>query len=508
MKLYDRCKTPIRVVYFAFLLIAFGTMIQSDSVNIFYTFKNSFLLMFADGCLRLGQTIVINMPLIFMVNLVCKRANSGVPIILSLVGYFTFVLTMSIFSPQNLSAQAYMNSNGILPLAYGGHYPLETGLIGAFAVAIVVRAAFIHSRHRTSHSLLGFLKKDSAAMIYTIVLCSLTGIAMSYVLPFFYTYLSRVIVYISSDLNDPFRIASYGILDRFLSILGLGSAVRYPFWFTSAGGSYQTLGGQNILGDVNIWTYIKDVGTGFAGAGRFITPYYLLNMFVIPALLIGTVVSVSDKNERRKLIVPVFCASLVSFVCGNPLPYELTMLFVSPGLLAVYFGIVWFAFFVLSRFGIFLGSSLGSSYIASAMPGSFPDLIINIRNIFYFDSITSILIAGVAFFVLSLVVSIVYYRYISGGVRTGEVADDIISCVGGIENISSASSGLYRVDLYLNDLENISFESIRRLGSYRVIETRYGVSMEFGVASFSLARKIMAKLSSNTVPEKLTNENK
>ena len=42
-KLYDTAKLPIRILYFAILLLSFGYIIQNDNVNIFYTFNNNFL---------------------------------------------------------------------------------------------------------------------------------------------------------------------------------------------------------------------------------------------------------------------------------------------------------------------------------------------------------------------------------------------------------------------------------------------------------------------------------
>lgn len=490
MKLYDRCKLPIRVMYIAFVMVAFGTLIRSESVNIFYTFKNSFLLMLADGCLALGQTLVINMPLFFMVNYVCKKANSGVPIVLALIGYFTFTLTTSLFVSQSLMPQAYLGANAFPTLVSNGRLPLQTGLIGAFIVAYVVRFSFIHSRHRTSHSLLGFLKKDSAAVIYCVVLSAFAGILVSYFGSYCYNFLAYVINYIAADLMDPFRLAIYGVVDRLLSILGINEAIRSPFWFSSLGGSYQTLGGQIVLGDVNIWNYVKDVNSDFVGAGRFVTGYYVINLFLIPAILFGTYFSLTDKLEKRRLLIPLVGAFFLSFVCGNPLPYELTLLVVSPLLLVIYLLAVWLVFFVLGAKGLFLGCSLGTNYIASAMPGNFFDLIINIRSFIYFDTIMGILKVGVVAFVLLLAMTMIYYRFVTGAVSDRKLVEQIVEAAGGKENIAMATAGLYRLNLYLREAEDLSFEKVKLLGAYRVIETRYGVALEFGVLSFFLARRI------------------
>ena len=194
MYLYENCKMPLRTAFFGFMLMAFGFLIKNENVNIFYTFTNTYLLMFADGCALLGQTIVSNLPLIFMIYLVCKKANSGIPILLALVGYFSFLITMTLFVQQNLSSIAYTTNSGInamININGNAKYPLETGMIGAFVVAFITRFSYIRSRHRSSHSLLGFLHKDSAALIYNVVLCTAAGMLCSYVGPLVYTYFAK-----------------------------------------------------------------------------------------------------------------------------------------------------------------------------------------------------------------------------------------------------------------------------------------------------------------------------
>ena len=113
MSLYESCKTPIRVTFFGFLLIAFGFLIQNESVNVFYTFRSSIILFVAELCLRIGEIIIMNLPIIFMLNIVCKKANNASPVVMALVGYFTFLVTTMMFAPQNLPQQAYATGYGI-----------------------------------------------------------------------------------------------------------------------------------------------------------------------------------------------------------------------------------------------------------------------------------------------------------------------------------------------------------------------------------------------------------
>ena len=502
MSIYESCKMPIRICFFGFILIAFGFLIQNESVNIFYTFTSKYLLMFAQGCLMLGNTIIINLPLIFMVYIVCKKANSGVPIALALIGYFAYLVTTTLFSSQALSPYAYASGvgiNAIIDMSGVTKYPLETGMIGAFIVAYITRYSFIRSRHRTSHSLLGFLNRDSAAIIYNICFCTFAGMIVSYVFPYLYSYLSTLITYISRDLSDPLRMGLYGALDRALSILGLGNYIRYPFWYTAMGGSYQTLSGQSIVGGVNIWNYTKDIMTTYSGAGRFITPYYVINMFIAPALYMGILFSMTDKQERSHFMFFFILAAIGSFVVGNPLPLELMMLFTAPFLLLCYLGIVAVVFAYLSSAGIYLGSSIGSNLnTITAMPGTFPDFIINLRSVIHFDALLQIFLVGLAAALITYIVAYVYYRFLAFNlINSGKdqaIVNATVEAMGGYDNIENVGSGFNRVNFALRNNELVSVDRLQSLGVNRITETRTGISIDFGSSSCIISRMVKAVL--------------
>ena len=498
MRLYESCKTPIRVTLFAFVLIGFGFLVQNESVNVFYTFRSNIVLFLAEFFLRIGEFIIMNLPLIFMLNIVCKKENSASPVVMSLVGYFTFTVTSMLIAPQTLNAQAYASGygiNSVFNYVSGSRLPLETGMIGSFLVAYATRAAFIFSRHRGSYSLTNIFSKETAGLIYNMLFCFVLGIVVSYTFPLLYNYLQSAIVFISSDLLDPIRISIYALLDRVLSILGLGNVIRQPFWYTSAGGSYSnTLTGQSIVGDVNIWTYIKDSNAVYVGAGRFITVFYVINIFIIPAYYLGTVFSMSDRNERNHHILSTILMVLLSITAGNPLPAELMMLFTSPMLLLFYLAIVTLSAGILVNFDAFLGFSSRISNTLIAMPGTFPDFVINVRNASLIHSIRVIVIVGIFCFALMLGFTLFYYRYLAFDfTRSGkgeQLVRDIIDSCGGAANILYAGSGILKLNVYIRDPEFISIEKIQQIGLYRVVETRYGLTFELGTSAYGVARRI------------------
>lgn len=498
VSLYESCKTSIRVSYIGFILLAIGFIIQNENVNLFYTFKSSIILFIGELSLNVGELIVMNLPLIFMLNIVCKKANSSSPVVLALVGYFTYLVTTMLFASQNLGTYAYSSGygiNSVFNALSSSRLPLETGLLGSLIVAYLTRFSFILSRNRSSTSILGFFNKDTAGFIYNVVLCFLAGVAVSYGYPFIYRYIQKAITYISGDLMDPLRIGLYGVLDRILSILGLSNIIRYPFWYTTAGGSFVNgVTGQTVLGDVNIWSIIKNSNTSFMGAGRFITPYYIINMFLIPAYYIGTLICMSDKYERNHFTVVYIFAIGLSIIAGNPLPAELLMLFTSPFLLICYLFVVGLVFALLVKLSVFLGFSCNIVNTNVAMPGSFPDFIINIRNVKLSCNLGYICLIGLAALVIFIGIVIVYYKafaYTSiDTVKSKQLITEIVAAVGSKDNIDYIGSGLFRLNIYLKDLELVSVEMLQNIGAKRVTETRTGISIEFGTASHNISKKI------------------
>lgn len=498
MNIYDNCRIAIRLMFLGFILIAFSSIISSESVNIFYTFRNNFLLLFAEGCGKLGQAIIVNMPMIFMLNMVCKKANSGYPVVLVITGYFTFLISTSLFASTSLPSTAYTTSSGINTVfntLNGTRYPLELGLLTSFIVAYLTKVSFVRSRHRSTLSILGFLNKDTAGFIYNIVFCSFAGIGVAYAWPYVINNLQSLITYIGKDLQDPVRIGMYGVLDRLLSIFGISNIIRQPFWYSTLGGSYQTLSGQSIVGDINIWNYVKDISSTYIGAGRFVTSYYVINMFMIPSLLICVLLTTTNTSARRKLIVPIIGLTMVSFIYGNPLPFELVILFTSPILFFIYLFVVGGVFWYLTSAGIYLGSNIaGNTSTITAMPGNFPDFIINLRNIFYIDTLGKICLVGLVAGIIIFVLAYLYFRFMAYDImktgKTSEFSSNIIDAVGGKENILSASNTLFRLCIDLKDIEELDVTKIQSLHIRKVMETKSGIEIECGTSAFMLQKRI------------------
>ena len=493
--LYDYCRLPIKVITFACLFLAIGYLIQNENVNIFYTIRNQYILLLGETCYRIGHILIINMPLIFLLNLVSKRANSGAPRIMGIIGYVTFLIFTMMFTPHTLASTSYSPILGIsysIP-TYGTIYPLQTGLVGGILVALVTRYSYIKSRRPSVYSFLSFVDKDVAGIIYNVLFCALLGIGVALVWPILINFIAQIITWIANDISDPLRLSVYGILDRSLSIVGLGNIIRQPFWFGAQGGTYANLAGETIIGDVNIWRLMPEAQATYSGAGRFITPYYIINMFAIPAMCLGIYSVNTNVRERKKSFLLTMILIGLSFICGNPLPMELTLLFTSPLLLIFHIILSGSLFGTLFMNNAFLGFKYSGSTV-SAMPGAFPDYIINARTPQYIHSLLIILAIGVIIAIIYYFVTITYYKHfafdIAGSNKAKTIANKIIAAVGGEDNIVRTYSSVFKVTIVVEDLERVTYDMLKQIGASTVKETRDSIVLDFCSASTIIRQNI------------------
>ncbi len=496
--LYDNCRLPIRIMFVAFVFLAIGYLIQNDNLNVFYTIDNTYIQLTGQILYRIGNFLVINMPLIFMINLVAKRANSGMPALLAIIGYATFMVTTMFLNDHSLVSQAYTNALGLShSTSSDTYYPIQTGMIGSFAVALITRYSYLTSRKKSIYSFFGFMNEDSRAILYNVVLCLILGFVTVLVWPYFIEIIVSIMTWIAEDISDPYRLAAYGLLDRSLSILGLGNLIRYPFWYGASGGTYAAISGATVLGDVNIWAYMPDALLTYSGAGRFITPYYIINIFALPAMYLGMYFTISDKKERHRHLLFLVGACFVSIICGNPLPLELLLLFTSPLLLIFHLMLSASLFGILSLNGAFLGFEYSGSTV-SAMPGALVDYLINIRIPEYTHTILVILMIGIIFAIIYFLMTAVYYRYLAydviGSDRSNIICSRLFDAVGGSDNIKSVSSALFSVTVELYETEKISYDEIKKVGAKKITENKTSLVLDFGSASTVIRIKIQKAL--------------
>ena len=154
----------------------------------------------------------------------------------------------------------------------------------------------------------------------------------------------------------------------------------------------------------------------------------------------------------------------------------------------------------LTYAGIYLGSSISSSTI-TALPGSFPDFIINIRSINHYDAIISIVFVGLVAFLVVVLFTFFYYHYFAynfvNSSKAEEETNKIIERLNGIDNIISAKAGMMRVNFTVKDSESINIEELSELPIAKIYETKNGFSMELGSSSCIVSNMVSKLISSD-----------
>ncbi|MBR2809593.1 MAG: hypothetical protein IKE33_05175 [Erysipelotrichaceae bacterium] len=106
-RLYDVMRSPIKLLVVAFMMVGLGSFVQNPNLNVFYTFRNSYVIIISEAIRQLGEVIILNFPLIVLIRLVSRRLKSGAPITLGLVGYFSFLVSTMIFQNPSMISEAY-----------------------------------------------------------------------------------------------------------------------------------------------------------------------------------------------------------------------------------------------------------------------------------------------------------------------------------------------------------------------------------------------------------------
>ncbi len=501
--LYEILFFPIGVLFFAIALLGIGNLLVNPAFSTFYTVRSDIVIILAEAMMRIGTFLVVNFPLLFLVRIVTRKAGSATSVTSALTGYVTYLVMTMYMSSGNTSLPSTSFSS-ILGLSFstslvssvisGVHYPLQTGLLSTLLISLIVLSMYSRTRKHNEYSFFSFISKDVWCVIRTVILSALAGFLVALIWPYFMKGVTKVIDFIAADTTNPVNLAIYGMLDRALSVLNLGALIRTPFWYTASGGSWVNLVGANAAGDVNIWTSQLSSGTLSGMSGRFITPYYVLNLFAIPGLLWGMYSIETDLIERRRLRLFYILVTAMSMLSGSLLPIELMILFLSPLLFLFHVGFTGLLYGIFQAMHVYLGYNYTGTSVLTAMPGTLLEYISYFKYSSLQNALLSIAAVGAITFVIYFLVTRLYFRHLALDLfNTGgkeRLTDGTIAAVGGIENIKMTHSSCSRLVLNLYDPTKINVNKLKALGSIRVYETKAGFAICYGAASTIVAMRI------------------
>ncbi len=492
--LYEVLLFPITILLFAALLLGLGNLLTNEAFSAYINIQSDFITLLAYAGIRTATFLFVNFPILFMLRLVTRKSGSAASVLSAIAGYITFLTITMYFSRTDLASTAYssilglsMTSTSSMTMQSTVHYPLQTGIVGCVIVAFITMVCFDHTRNRSDYGLFSFIPRDTACVIRTMFWCAAAGLGVAYVWPYVINLIQAGISFISQDITNPANLTIYGMLDRVLSALNLSAMIRQPFWFGSNGGSWINMAGTSIAGDVNIWTAQLSASSLTGASGRFITPYYVLNIFAVPGLIWALYSLQTDRLQKRKTLLLMIILTLMSFMGGTLLPFELLLLFLCPLLFFFHVAFSGVLFGLFQSIHVYLGFNYSGTGTIATTPGTLMELITYFHTTSLRQSVFTVLIVGIVTFALYFLVTRLYFKYLALDLfRTGikkTVIQGTIEAVGGIENIKLTHSSAERLTISLYDPRKLNVAELKKLGAVRITETRAGYAISFGASS-------------------------
>ncbi len=484
---------PLEVLYMASILFGLSALFLGQSFNALFTVDNEYLVLVLDLVRNFAVWLIQAFPLLFLLRAVYRRNDTGLVVIIALLAYVAFHVSTAFFAPSYLPSGLHepvlgITFNSSRLIGASNLIAINTGFVGSVIILIIVRSMVNHIQKRSPYSIFSFVDKGVSTLFTSVILSLLAGIIVAFLVPYFIEFMQNLFTVISSNLSSPINLFVYGITDRLSSIFGFGYWMNQQFWFGSLGGTWSNASGAIFNGDISMWTaQLVNSGNNF-GAGKLITPYYILNGFVVPAYILASFQTYTDKLVRRRLLLFVIVAIFSSWFLNTLLPIEIFMLVSTPLLFVYYIFLVGLLFAVLPSFSIVFGYSyLGSVY--NANPGGLLDVLILLRNPSFQRNILILLFIGLIVGLLTYAISTYYYRRGAVGLIMPDEKDrlvyELLDAIGEIENIKLMNASVGKVIIQVNDRSLVDFKKIHHRVS-KIVETRAGYAISYGSSSYMI----------------------
>ncbi|MFV0255315.1 MAG: hypothetical protein ACK5G7_04235 [Erysipelotrichaceae bacterium] len=490
---------PIKILFVAVILQGIGNLAYNPIITSVFAFDNEIIVSIFMVLRYIGNFIITNFPLLILIKMVGRRQDSSTPIFAAVLGYIVFISTCSFVAYKGFSSEFYYSILGISvnmsDFVEGSKLilkPFQMGVIASIVMIYITRFSYRLTR-KHNNNFLAYMDRDTTCFILTMTLSVVGGILLSVVWPVVISLIESIMLSLAGDISNPINLFWYGIFDRVMSLLGLSSISQTAFWFGSYGGSWLDANGVNFLGDINIWTAQSSNLIVSAGAGRLITPYYILNFFAIPGVILVMWNIITKKEERRKLIPFVLIAISVSVLFGSLLPFELFLLVTAPVLFGIHLVCTGFLFAILQITEIFVGYTyIGSP--AYAAPGGFFDWLPYFNDTVTKTNLLLFVAIGVATFAFYIFVTYIYFNYLAldvMNIKKRDVVNNLLLSVGGVGNIINIHSSYDKVTISVLNSKVVNFDILHDCGIGRIVENRDGFNIYFGSDSFMIRRELI-----------------
>lgn len=495
---------PLKVLFFATILLGIGNSIINPNISYIWDVKNEVVILISEMMRYSGGFLIQIFPLLVFLVVLTRKFEDSVPVFIGFVSYV--VLSLVVLFLQNNDAPSYFYGN-MLGIQISFHadsifeevtrIPYNTGILSLIVSYLITMYSYLKSRHYSMHGILSFIDHDAWAMILSVFFSVLAGIVFAFGWPLVITAINYFYNYLAHDLLSPINLFLYGITERISAVFSLQDIPRSAFWLGELGGSATDNFGIPYLGDVNTWYAYQNLNIVTTNAGHLLTPYYIINIFLIPGFLLGYYSLVDSKKDRRRYFLFFVIAIMLSVICGNSLPMEILMLILAPMLYIVYLLIVGLLYAGLQMAGVSIGYWFQGSLMV-ANPGSLLDLVPFFRNPDMSYSFGVMFGIGFVVMVIFFFATRSYFKHFAVSLfnmgNRKEIARRVVEALGGLENIRSLTSTPDKITVALNHRDKVNFDSLREEGAYLILESLDGYLIRLGNLSTIVAKEIKKQL--------------
>lgn len=498
--LLEYLQFPLKVLFFSTLLLGVGSLLSNPNLNLINTATPSLLLSISQIMKFVGAILINIFPLLIFVKILSKKFEDSAPVVIGIFSYVMIMGIVIILAKTDFPAYFYENmfgvkisSDTISSISNAIQSPYKLGIFPFIIAYFITSYSYQRSRHHIRHGLFYFIDHDSWAMLITTILSAVAGIGICILWPYVMEAITQFFAYISTDINNPLHLFFYGIFERICGILNLIDIPRNVFWLTDAGGSWIDSVGNTYLGDVSIWQAILKTNDVNTTSGQFVSAYYIINLFLIPAFLLAYYTLMGKKKNRMKYLIFIILACLLSIFCGNPLPIELCMLIISPLLYVCYLFMVGFAFALTTSIDALIGFSYGGT-VLTALPGNIVDLIAYLNYVDFYQSVLTIVVIGLVLGVLFYFATLFYFKKAAIGLLSindaQKVAQMVVKAMGGRDNIIDIDATPDKLIASFKSRDLVDLDALHELGAYLILESRDGYYIRLGNISIMVFDKI------------------
>ncbi|MBV7407126.1 PTS transporter subunit EIIC [Enterobacter sp. ENT03] len=420
---------------------------------------------------ELGLYAFANLPVLFAIaiplGLLKDKEDKAYGAFSGLIGFMAMHLGTHFYLQQNnlLVASDQMSTHGQTIIL--GIQTYNTSVLGGIVSGLLVNALYRHIVALNIPASLGFYSGPRLVPIVTLILMSLVGLVIPFVWPPFFNMFMAIGRWIST--SGPVGYFFYAVAERVTIPFGLNHLVTSVFRFTPIGGS-AIINQQEYFGTLNMFmAYVKEnavIPLDLAGKmeqGKLMIQYGLA----------GAALAMYQTAKNRMAVKALLISGVLTVIVGGVSePIEFLFLFVSPALFAFHAFMNGFANMILPYMGVKMGFT--------------GDLI----QFISFGVLRGVRTGWPIAIMVEVVYFVIYYLVFRWAIlkfnlltvgreedgdstlpdATPDKGEEMVSALGGRENIVSLDNCVTRLRLVVKDISLIDEARIKRAGGVAIVK--------------------------------------